>query len=74
MSNENNAQPAPKDIIRSMMPYLFAGKTTIEGTISVQETDAGFKFAIYTPPGYHASVDDYPILYGELSMKRACCP
>ncbi len=61
--NKNNAQPRLPDIAQSMIPYLFAGKSKITGNISVQETDAGQKFAIYTPPKYTSTRNNYPIFY-----------
>lgn len=63
MTNENNAQPATGDIVRSVSPYLFARKSKLAGRVSVQETDSGQKFAIYTPHGYAASANNFPILY-----------
>ncbi|WP_420628889.1 hypothetical protein [Candidatus Leptofilum sp.] len=41
MTKENNAQPKPLDIARSMFPYLFGGKSSLAGTVSVQETNLG---------------------------------
>ncbi|MCP4417661.1 MAG: prolyl oligopeptidase family serine peptidase [Chloroflexi bacterium] len=63
MSNKNNAQPRLPDIARSMIPYLFSGASKVDGTVSTQETNSGQKFAIYTPPGYASSSDDFSIIY-----------
>ncbi|MEM7115148.1 MAG: alpha/beta hydrolase-fold protein [Chloroflexota bacterium] len=63
MTNENNAQPAVGDVVRSVLPYLLAKKSKLAGTVSIQETDSGLKFAIYTPPDYDSSLDNFPILY-----------
>ena len=63
MSDENNVQPAFPDIVRSMLPYLLGRKSDVAGRVSIDETDSGQKFAIYTPPGYDTSLDNYPIVY-----------
>ncbi len=63
MTNSTSAQPAPRDLIRSMMPYLFGRKTKVEGTVAIQETNNGQKFSIYTPAGYESSSGPFPILY-----------
>jgi hypothetical protein len=63
MTNTNMVQPAPPDIVRSMLPYLISRKSKVEGTIAVQKTNNGQKFAIYTPVGYSSSSEMFPILY-----------
>ena len=63
MTNANIVQPAPRDIVRSMKPYLLARKSRLEGIIAVQETNKGQKFAVYTPVGYTSSSEPFPILY-----------
>jgi len=63
MKNSDNAQPAKGDIIRSLFPYLLSGTANLEGTVSVQRTDSGQRFAIYTPAGHGSSRNDFPVLY-----------
>lgn len=63
MTTATRVQPAPPDMLRSMKPYLMAGKSKIEGKITVQETNTGQKFSIYTPVGHENSTEAYPVLY-----------